>query len=61
MIHNISKFIILVFSILFANAESLTEYLTKAKISSSQGKYGDALIAYNKAIGKKSLIDLYIK
>jgi len=50
MIHNISKFIILVFSILFANAESLTEYLTKAKISSSQGKYGDALIAYNKAI-----------
>jgi len=50
MIQKLSKFILFIFSIIFVSAESLTEYLNKAKLSSSQGKYGDALIAYNKAI-----------
>jgi len=50
MIYKFSKFIIFVCSVLFAYAETLTEYLNEAKILSSQGKYGDALSAYNKAI-----------
>jgi len=37
--------------VLCVYAETLTEYLDEAKILSSQGKYGDALNAYNKAIG----------
>lgn len=51
MINKFISIIILIISALFVHSESITEFLNKAKLSSSQGKYGDALNAYNKAIG----------
>jgi len=50
MINKFISIIILIISALFVHSESITEFLNKAKLSSSQGKYGDALNAYNKAI-----------
>jgi len=51
MIYKFSKFILFICSVLYVYAETLTEYLNEAKLLSSQGKFGDALNSYNKAIG----------
>jgi len=50
MIYKLIQYIIILTSVLFSLAESVTEYLNAAKLSASEGKYGDALNAYSKAI-----------